>query len=142
SRLRAVHEGRPVPAGLVGVNPSRSLTFLDNHDTEYRRDDEHQSNYDTTRHFAGNAVEMGYAYLMTHPGIPSVFWSHFFDWGHATRHRIEQLIRVRRSAGLHSRSSVEIKEATKGLYAAVTDGKVAMKLGPGDWWPGSGWQLA
>lgn len=22
---------------------------------------------------------MGYAYVMTHPGVPSVFWEHFFE---------------------------------------------------------------
>jgi alpha-amylase len=85
---------------------------------------------------------MGYAYLLTHPGIPCVFWSHYFDWGAATRQRIERLMRVRRDSGLHARSAVEIREAGDGLYAAVVDGKVAVKLGRRDWSPGPGWRLA
>ncbi|HZU38412.1 MAG TPA: glucan 1,4-alpha-maltotetraohydrolase domain-containing protein, partial [Gemmataceae bacterium] len=64
------------------------------------------------------------------------------DWGPETRHHLEQLIRVRKSAGLRSRSTVDIHEASNGLYAATIDGRVAMKLGRRDWWPGPGWKLA
>jgi alpha-amylase len=85
---------------------------------------------------------MGYAYTMTHPGVPCVFWSHFFDWGETTRRRLEQLIRIRKGTGIHSRSHVDIKEARKGLYAAIIDGRTAVKLGTRDWYPGHGWHLA
>lgn len=141
-RLRTHHCGRPVPGGLLGFWPSRSVTFLDNHDTEYRRDQEHQHEYNDTRHFPGKAVDMGYAYTLTHPGIPCVFWSHFFDWGPVTRQRLERLIQIRKGLGIHARSGVDIKEARKGLYAAVIDGKLAMKIGSQGWSPGHGWQLA
>ncbi len=136
------HNGRRVPNGLLGVWPSRAVTFVDNHDTEYRRDQEHQYHHDGTRHFPGHTVEMAYAYTLTHPGTPCVFWSHFFDWGAATRERIEKLILVRMYAGLHTRSGVDIREASKGLYSAFIDGRVAMKLGPRPWSPGGGWHLA
>jgi alpha-amylase len=43
--------------------------------------------------------------------------------------------------GLNSRSAVDIKEAKPGLYAALIDGKVAVKLGPLDWSPADRWQL-
>ena len=86
---------------------------------------------------------MGYAYLLTHPGMPCVFWSHFFDWGTPTRRRIDRLIRVRKLAGLHADSRVEIRAAKQGLYAAVIDGRVAMKLGShGLVAAGGGWRLA
>jgi alpha-amylase len=39
-------------------------------------------------------------------------------------------------------SRLDISEARRGLYAAVVDGRVAVKLGPAGWWPGHGWQLA
>jgi alpha-amylase len=136
--LRSAGSGRAVPAGLLGKCPGRAVTFVDNHDTEYRRDPEHQH----TRHFPGNMVEMAYAYLLTHPGIPCVFWSHYFDWGPATRQRIDALIAIRRTKGIHARSPVEIREACRGLYAAIIDGKVAVKLGSRDWSPGHGWHLA
>jgi alpha-amylase len=141
-RLRSVNGGRVAPGGLIGFWPNRAVTFLDNHDTEYRREQDHHYEGYGTRHFPGATVEMGYAYVLTHPGIPCVFWSHFFDWGMATRQRIERLLKVRKTAGLHARSPVEIREARKGLYAAVIEGRVAVKLGRRDWSPGSGWRLA
>jgi alpha-amylase len=141
-RLRSTNAGRVVPAGLIGFWSSRAVTFLDNHDTEYRRDEEHKHLHNDTRHVPGRLVEPGYAYLLTHPGIPCVFWSHFFDWGHATRQRLERLIQVRKTMGLHARSHVEIREAGRGLYAAIIDGRVAVKLGSRGWSPGGGWQFA
>jgi len=141
-KLRSTNGNRTVPGGLLGIWPSRAVTFLDNHDTECRRDYEHGCHNDGTRHFPGETVEMGYAYLLTHPGVPCVFWSHYFDWGGQTRQRIERLIKVRRVTGLHSRSGIDIKEASKGLYAAIVDGRVAIKLGSRDWCPGGGWDLA
>ena len=41
-----------------------------------------------------------------------------------------------------SRSHVDIKEARKSLYAAIIDGRTAVKLGTRDWNPGHGWHLA
>jgi alpha-amylase len=141
SPLRSRIGGREVPGGLIGFWSSRAVTFLDNHDTEYRRDQEHQYQYNDTRHFPGKAVEIGYAYTLTHPGVPCVYWSHYFDWGGLTRGRIDQLIKLRKNTGLHACSTVEIKEARQGLYAAIIDGKVALKLGRDGWWPGHGWNL-
>jgi alpha-amylase len=141
-RLCSMHNGRLVPGGVLGFWPSRSVTFLDNHDTEYRRDYEHSCHNDGTRHFPGETVAMGYAYILTHPGTPCVFWPHLFDWGHPTRQCIERLLHLRKHCGLHSRSHVDIKETGRGLYAAVIDGKVAIKLGRRGWSPGGGWHLA
>ncbi len=137
SGLRSHNGSRAVPGGLIGMWPSRAVSFLDNHDTEHRRGGEHGSS-----HFAGTTVDMGYAYLLTHPGVPCVFWSHYFDWGHDTRRRIDRLIQTRKAAGVHSRSGVDIHEARPRLYAATIDGRVAVKLGSDSWWPGGGWQLA
>jgi alpha-amylase len=141
-RLRSHHAGRVVPGGLIGYWPSRSVTFVDNHDTEHRRDAEHQQHYNDTRHFPGKTVDMAYAYILTHPGVPCVFWPHFFDWGSATRQRIERLIQIRRGLDIHSRSHVDIREACKGLYAAIIDGKLAVKIGSRGWSPGWDWNLA
>jgi alpha-amylase len=140
SKLRSHNAGKSVPGGLIGFWATRSVTFLDNHDTEYRREKDLQSHNDPTRHFAYHMVDMGYVYLLTHPGIPSVFWSHYFEFGDKTRERISQLIRIRRQAGIHANSTVDIRDAGHGLYAAYIDGKVAIKLGAREWNPGSGWQ--
>ncbi|MFO0930043.1 MAG: alpha-amylase C-terminal beta-sheet domain-containing protein [Gemmataceae bacterium] len=140
--LKANNGNRVGPNGVMGYWASRAVTFLDNHDTEYRREHDNQYENHGAQHFPGGTVETGYAYLMTHPGIPCVFWSHLFDWGEPTRRRIERLIDIRRSAGVHSASPVDIREASRGLYAATIDGRVAVKLGTRDWHPGSGWHLA
>ena len=136
--LKTTSNNRAVPAGLIGFWPAMAVTFVDNHDTEWRRDQEHVNN-NTIRHFSGDNVAMAYAYLMTHPGLPCVFWSHFFDWGEPTHDRIVQLMQVRRQHGLNSRSTAQIFEARAGLYAAIIDNKVAMKLGSASWSPGNGW---
>ncbi len=140
-RLSSINEGRAVPGGLVGFWPAMSVTFVDNHDTEWSRDEEHRQQNNGTRHFPDKTVAMAYAYILTHPGIPCVFWSHYFDWGTYTRERINKLIKLRKDMGLNSRSVVDIREAKPGLYAALIDGKVAVKLGSLDWSPADNWQL-
>jgi alpha-amylase len=141
SALRSNNFGRTVAGGLVGYWPGRAVTFVDNHDTEYRREREHQANYDSTRHFHGTRVDVAYAYVLTHPGTPCVFWSHYFDFGPRTREKISQLLQVRREMGIHAESSLEIREANRGMYAAYVDGRVAVKLGGRDWTPGHGWTI-
>ncbi|MEO0875794.1 MAG: alpha-amylase C-terminal beta-sheet domain-containing protein [Bacteroidota bacterium] len=117
--------------GVIGWWPSRAVTFIDNHDT---------GSTQAYWPFPGGKVMQGYAYILTHPGVPSVFWDHYFDWG--LKGAIDALIEVRKDNGLHSESSIDIKEARWDLYAAEIDGKVAMKIGPGSWSPsGSGWVL-
>ncbi|MCC6420221.1 MAG: alpha-amylase [Gemmataceae bacterium] len=140
-RLRSCNGNRTVPGGLLGFWPGRAVTFVDNHDTEHRRELDHTEHYGT-HHFPGETVAMAYAYTLTHPGMPCVFWPHFFDWGAPTRHRLERLLKVRRDMGLHATSGVEIREACRGLYAAFIDGRVAVKLGRRAWSPGGGWRLA
>jgi len=142
SGLRSTVCGRSVPGGLLGFWPTRAVTFLDNHDTEYRRDRDPDHCANGVKHFEGWMVHMAYAYLMTHPGIPCVFWSHFFEWGDTLRWRISQLMMLRKMVGIHAGSSVDIKVAGKGLYAAIIDGRLAIKLGQRDWSPGAGWAVA
>ncbi len=125
----SINGGAP---GVIGWWPSRSVTFIDNHDTGSTQ------NYWP---FPGNKVMQGYAYILTHPGVPCVFWDHYFDWG--LKNDINELIQIRKDAGIHSTSTLDIKAAQGNLYAAEIDGKVAMKIGPGNWSPsGSGWTLA
>lgn len=37
-------------------------------------------------------VLQGYAYILTHPGIPSVFYDHFYDWGDSIHDQIVKLV--------------------------------------------------
>ena len=112
--------------GLMGIWPAMAVTFLDNHDTE-------TANHDYP--FPGKTVIQGYAYLLTHPGKPCIFWNHLFDWEPPYREAIEKLLQLRRQAELHAESTVNIAAAEKGLYAAVVDDKIAVKIGPTPWNP-------
>jgi alpha-amylase len=119
--------------GVIGLWPGRAVTFLDNHDTGST-----QSHWP----FPSNKVGMGYAYILTHPGTPSVFWDHYFDWGDDLKKQIAGLLKTRDDAGIHSRSKLEIVAATDNLYAAHVGDRLAVKLG-GDWAPsGAGWEKA
>jgi len=119
--------------GVIGLWPGRAVTFIDNHDTGST-----QSHWP----FPSNKVGMGYAYILTHPGTPTVFWDHYFDWGDDLKKQIRGLLKVRDDAGIHSRSKLEIVEARDNLYAALVGDRLAVKLG-GDWSPsGGGWSAA
>jgi alpha-amylase len=111
-------------SGLIGWWPERAVTFIDNHDTGSQ-----QSHWP----FPGEKVMQGYAYILTHPGVPCVFWEHIYDW--KLRDPVKKLMRVRQSYGLKATSKLEIVKAEKGLYAAIIDDKVAMKIGWLDWAP-------
>ncbi|CAI7813059.1 unnamed protein product [Closterium sp. NIES-54] len=101
-------EGRP--PGVMGLVPSHAVTFVDNHDTG-----------STQAHwpFPSHAIIQGYAYILTHPGIPSVFYDHFFDWGPDLKNQIQQLIDARRRAGIYCSSSIQILAADDSRYAAI-----------------------
>ena len=125
-----------VPAGMIGINPANSVTFLDNHDTGYTPQGQGQWPFD------GASVEQGYAYILTHPGVPCVFWPHFFDWGTPLQTSIKNMIALRKSQGISSTSSVVINAANTSVYAATINGNTAMKIGPGAWSPTGTWTLA
>ncbi|XP_059316711.1 alpha-amylase 3, chloroplastic [Lycium ferocissimum] len=121
------------PPGVVGWWPSRAVTFIENHDTG-----------STQGHwrFPGGKEMQGYAYILTHPGTPSVFFDHIFS---GYRSAIGNLISLRKRNKIHCRSTVEITKAERDVYAAVIDDKVAVKIGPGHYEPPSGhqrWKMA
>lgn len=52
--------------------------------------------------FPSRALEEGYAYIMTHPGTPSVFLDHLED--NRLTDVIKRLIEIRKTADIHCRS--------------------------------------
>lgn len=129
------------PAGAIGWWPAKSVTFIDNHDTGPSTPSGGQNHWP----FPGDKILQGYAYILTHPGIPTVYWVHYFDWGTANQAAIKTMVSIRKSKGIHSTSAVSIQAADSSKYAAIitgTSGKVAMKIGYGSWSPGAGWTLA
>ncbi|PSC69027.1 glycoside hydrolase family 13 [Micractinium conductrix] len=134
-RLR---DGRGKAPGLLGWWPDCACTFVDNHDTG-----------STQQHwpFPRSHVMLGYAYILTHPGVPCLFWEHHFDWGLAKQ--IDKLVAVRKRAGIRADSKLEILAADKDMYVARCNGSVVIKLGPRFDMPANlvprkedGWELA
>ncbi|AWL05875.1 alpha-amylase C-terminal beta-sheet domain-containing protein [Massilia oculi] len=128
------------PQGALGWWPAMSVTFVDNHDTGPSESCGNGQNYWSVP--CGSVME-GYAYVLSHPGIPTVYYPHIYNWNLKTP--ISALMAARRTAGVHSTSPVAIQQATQGLYAAIINGntrQLAMKIGPNSWSPaGSGWVL-
>ncbi|MEG9434599.1 alpha-amylase [Edaphobacter sp. HDX4] len=138
--------------GLVGDTTDgmpwkqRAVTFVENHDTGYRTNDDGTAQTDhQADSFANNwQVEQAYAYVLTHPGVPCVYWKHYFDWGSDLQSKIKALINARKVAGITSGSRVEMQENARdqGLYAARVHGShgdLYVRIGGDDnqWTPGS-----
>lgn len=126
-------------AGLIGLWSDKAVTFLENHDTEEVRGGKYAPYFP-----GGDQMVQGYAYLLTHPGIPCIYWKDIYDSG-SYESQIRRLIEIRKQYGIHSKSKLYIAAAQEGLvYAAYIkgdNGEIAMKIGPGAWQPsGSKWQ--
>ena len=120
------NQGRP--SGVLGLWPSRAVTFLENHDTG-----------STLQHwpFPWEHVSAGYAYLLTHPGTPCVFFDHFY-YDETIKQDVLKLIEIRKRYGISSKSEVVVQRAYNDVYAAIVNKKVAVKVGPGDYSPNLG----
>jgi alpha-amylase len=136
--------------GLVGDNTDdqpwkeKAVTFLENHDTGYRTEEDGRPQKDHERDSFANdwQVEQGYAYILTHPGIPCVYWKHYFDWREDLRNKIIGLINARKVAGVHGGSPLHLQDNARqrGVYAAMIEGKrgqLYVRLGgdDSDWMP-------
>ena len=54
--------------------------------------------------FPAGGLEQGYAYLLTHPGTPCLFYDHLED--RSLAHTLQRLVALRLRAGIHCRSEV------------------------------------
>jgi alpha-amylase len=69
--LWRMRDGNGKAPGMLGWWPERSITFIDNHDT---------GSTQNSWPFPSDKVMQGYAYILTHPGVPcvvSAFLIHF-----------------------------------------------------------------
>jgi alpha-amylase len=135
-RLR---DSNGAPQGAIGWWPAMQVTFVDNHDTGPAESCGSGQNLWSV---PCGSVMQAYAYILTHPGIPTIFYPHVYNWN--LRAAIKALVQARKSAGVTSTSTVSIQQATTGLYAAIIQGtthKLAMKLGPNSWSPAGAWTL-
>ncbi|GMY28671.1 alpha-amylase-like isoform X1 [Fagus crenata] len=113
------------PPGLIGIKPENAVTFIDNHDT---------GSTQKLWPFPSDKVIQGYAYILTHPGTPSIFYDHLFDWG--LKDEISKLTAIstfptiRSRNGINTQSIVNILASDADLYVAGIDDKIIMKIGP------------
>ncbi|KAL3134045.1 Alpha-amylase A type-1/2 [Trebouxia sp. C0010 RCD-2024] len=105
--------------GLLGWWPQKACTFIDNHDTG-----------STQKHwpFPESHLGLGYAYILTHPGVPCIAWEHM--WDTRLTFIIKHLMRLRKRQDIHAGSKLEILCADRTMYVARIDDRVVVKLGP------------
>ena len=115
-------------AGLPGAgSPRYAVTFLDSHDSFLRDGNEFcgEGNSMTVCH---DKIMQCYAYLLSMPGVPLVFYPHWVTFKDA----IKPLINARYKAGVHSESGVN-DECGDGYYKATIYGKngeIRLLVGP------------
>ena len=134
-----LRDGSGKPAGLIGWWPQKAVTFIDNHDTGPSTGGNGGQNLWP---FPSDKVMQGYAYILTHPGVPCVYWPHFFDWGQQTQSEISALIQYRKAHSINYASKVQILAADNDKYAAQIDSGTMVKIGDGNWQPDSSWKLS
>jgi len=61
--LWRLRDGSGKAAGLIGWAPEKAVTFVDNHDT---------GSTQRLWPFPSDKVMQGYAYILTHPGVPCI----------------------------------------------------------------------
>jgi len=123
-------------------NPSQSLrgngkgkyavTFIDNHDTFERSDNQGGEFYGYNADLSLGTVKakilMANAYILMMPGIPCVFWPHWKSY----TDEINRLIEIRKQVGIHSESQVLSEEGQGNNYEATIvghRGRVILRLG-------------
>ena len=115
-------------AGLIGAGKSRyAVTFIDNHDM-FQRDDNELCGLGNSMTICRDKIMACYAYLLSMPGIPCVFFPHWVTF----KEQLKSLINVRYKTGVHSESAVS-DEAGDGYYKATitgTNGEIKIFIGP------------
>lgn len=71
--------------------------------------------------FPAEKTETGYAYVLTHPGTPCIFYDDL--WSHGDK--LRELIALRKRADITARSNVDIRCADADMYLACIDQKRA-----------------
>lgn len=109
-----------------------AVTFIDNHDT-FDRGTTYGDNQFTPSTDLSSATNKDYvlqatAYILMMPGVPCIFWPHWKSYQSETN----ELIAVRKRAGIHSESKVLEEESGLYKYSATIQGhrgKVIVRLG-------------
>ena len=116
-------------AGLPGAGYARyAVTFVDSHDTYQRGSDSEFCGNGNSMTICKDKIKQCYAYMLSMPGVPCVFWPHWVTF----KEQLKPLINARYKTGVHSESSVS-DECGNGYYQATitgTNGEIRLLLGP------------
>ncbi|MCQ2348800.1 MAG: alpha-amylase family glycosyl hydrolase [Paludibacteraceae bacterium] len=122
-------------AGLVQEGYKKyAVTFVDNHDMFLRNDQEFCGNGNSMKPANKNKLLQANAYLLSMPGMPCIFYPHWYQY----KAEIRDMINARRVAGVHSESEVREEEFSdydnfnaSGYKATVvgTNGLLIITLG-------------
>jgi alpha-amylase len=137
--------GRGQGIGMVGDTTdglpwkNRSVTFVENHDTGFRSNENGtpEAGHESDSFANGWEVEQAYAQVLTHPGVPTVYWKHYFDSGEDLQANIRALINARKAAGVHAGSALFLQANARqsGVYAARVvghEGDLYVRIGGDD----------
>ena len=108
-----------------------SVTFIDNHDTFDRGNsygDNQFSGSDLTNASTKDHILQASAYILMMPGIPCVFYPYWVSY----KEDINELIAIRKRAGIHSQSAVLEESSGQYQYSATVQGhrgKVVVRVG-------------
>lgn len=99
-----------------------SVTFIDNHDTFERSDSQGNEyigyNSDLSDATIKNYILQANAYILMMPGVPCVFWPHWWSY----KSEINDMIAVRKRVGIHNESEVSNEESGLYMYSATVKG--------------------
>lgn len=115
-------------AGMPGAGSARyAVTFLDSHDS-FLRDGNEFCGEGNSMTVCRDKIMQCYAYLLSMPGVPLVFYPHWVTF----KDELKPLINARYKTGVHSESSVN-DECGNGYYKATIYGKngeIRLLVGP------------
>ncbi|GLJ24443.1 hypothetical protein SUGI_0466770 [Cryptomeria japonica] len=135
NELWRMRDSNGKPSGLIGLLPEKAVTFIDNHDT---------GSTQNLWPFPSDKLLQGYAYILTHPGVPSIFYDHFEDMN--LKDAIQNMIAIRKRNNIKANSACRIITAENDLYMASIDEVVITKIGArydvGKYMPSQDFQLA
>ncbi|XP_057721666.1 alpha-amylase-like [Arachis stenosperma] len=120
--LWRLKDGNGKPPGMIGTKPESAVTLVDNHDTGSQK----------TYPFPEDKIMLGYVYILTHPGHPSIFYHDYFERQSGIKDNIKSLSAIRKRNGITATSSINILAAQADLYMANIANKIIVKIGPNE----------
>lgn len=115
--------------GMRALGLTRNaVTFIDNHDTFRRSNGQEFLGDNTDISQKKRQIIEANAYLLMMPGVPCVFWPHWYTF----KDDINKLIAIRKRMGIHSESEVTDEVAATNKYSATITGhhgKVILRMG-------------